>query len=186
MYVNMEELLGLLWKGSQVACGDADEEGGMSRARGETRQRADDRAASPGEREPEPENSRRAGAGSGARGKVNFYVPHTAIFKEGRLESWYFTSKGFLRKKMSNKLNKNALINEFLRVSKPGHYIATLLCIQKCDDGFFTTQRIMLHDPAFSKMVKTGQLVLAEILNAGLNSKPRASCSAFTLSNPKH
>jgi hypothetical protein len=160
MYVNMEELLGLLWKGSQVACDDDDEDG-KSRTRGEpvTRQRADDRALSPGEREPVPENSGRAGAGSGARGKVPFYVPHTAIFKEGRLESWYFSSKGFLRKKMSNKLNKNELINEFLRVSKPGYYIATLLCIQKCDDGFFTTQRIMLHDPAFSKMVKAGQFV---------------------------
>ena len=156
----MEELLGLLWKGSQVAYDD-EGEGGMSRVRGKTRQRADFTSTSPNERELAPENSGRSHAGSGARGKVPFYVPHTAIFKEGRLESWYFSSKGFLRKKMSNKLNKNALINEFLRVSKPGHCIATLLCIQKCDDGFFTTQRIMLHEPSFSKMVKAGQFVLA-------------------------
>ena len=153
MYVNMEELLGLLWKGSRVAFAN-DDEPDSPRNRGETRHRGDDYGGSPEHEAVSPENQRAGRAAPGASRKVPFHVPHTAIFKEGRLESWYFSSKGYLRKKRSNNLNKNALINEFLRVSKPGHYIATLICIQKCDDGFFSTQRIMLHDPAFSKMVK--------------------------------
>ena len=64
-----------------------------------------------------------------------------------RLDSWYFSSNGYLRKKSSKNLNKHTLINEFLRLSKPGYCIGTLICIKQCEDGFFSTQSIMLEDP---------------------------------------
>ena len=120
MYLNMEEMLLLLWRGSRAATEEVQTE------------ECDGIKVAP----------------------VTFHVPHTAIFRDGRLENWYFSSKGYLRKKQKANLNKHALLNEFIRNAKPGHYIATLICMRRSDDGFFSTQRVLLEDPAFSKMVK--------------------------------
>ena len=146
MYLNMEELLALLWKGSRPDASCPDEKSGLSlldpNCSDETSPRQRGAQA-----EPKVQSVRLH--------KVPFHIPHTAIFRDGQFENWYFCSNGYLRKKILQNLIKTKLIAEFLRMTKPGYFVATLICIKECDDGFFSTQWILLEDPAFSKWVKS-------------------------------
>jgi hypothetical protein len=160
MYLNMEELVALLWKGSRPDASCPDEKSGLSlldpNCSDETSPRQRGAQA-----EPKVQSVRLH--------KVPFHIPHTAIFSDGQflkidtaifkdgqfLKNWYFCSNGYLRKKILQNLIKTKLIAEFLRMTKPGYFVATLICIKECDDGFFSTQRILLEDPAFSKWIKS-------------------------------
>ena len=66
MYLNMEEFLLLIWKGSRAASAEGN----------------DDQEAADDKHDEAPRPLGKKGA------KVAFHVPHTAIFNEGRLESW--------------------------------------------------------------------------------------------------
>ncbi|EKX36861.1 hypothetical protein GUITHDRAFT_145368, partial [Guillardia theta CCMP2712] len=149
MYIQWEELLELLWEGSRRRSRERRARGGRRSIESGLDQPslAD---LSPSDAHDAPLEAQTLHGTS----SVSLSIPHTVIFKGGHLQSWYFSQNGEIKKKRKANLTKKNVIDEFLKLSHPGQYVAILLVTQEGNDGIFTTQRRNLEEFAFSKLVK--------------------------------
>jgi hypothetical protein len=81
-------------------------------------------------------------------------IPQTAVFCDGVLTGWYFMSGGKIRRKHSKSLEMSNFLREFITEAKPGQPVALLICSKKGDDGLTTTCSSVLHEAAFTRLVK--------------------------------